>query len=185
MPGGDMYEYSKSISSIGKENIREFVKNGGCYLGVCAGAYFALGSVYWRGNLLPMEPLGLVRGKAVGPLDEVVSYPGYGMTEIALTESGRNLLSGLNETIWSLYYWGPALNVDSSSSVSVIGVYKANGLPAIVTSMNGSGRIVLFGIHPEIEENSLRDGSTWGQNLDDKGSDWPLVKRLVTWLLKS
>ncbi len=177
-----MYQYSQSINGAGKQNIRSFVENGGGYLGVCGGAYFALDTVMWRGQALPMEPLRLVRGTAVGPLDDLAPYPDYCIARVSFTEAGRSFFKGFNNSIWTLYYWGPALNVDEDPVVSILGIYDGNGLPAIITSERGSGRVALTGTHPEIEENDTRDGSTWGQMLDDRGSDWPILESLIGWI---
>ncbi len=38
--------------------------------------------------------------------------------------------------------------------------------------------------HPEIEENSDRDGVKFGNELDDKGLDWDLMKKATFWCLK-
>jgi len=81
-----------------------------------------------------------------------------------------------------LYYWEPALMVEENPRVSILGVYAGKGLPAVVVSEKGSGRVALVGSHPEIEENDVRDGSIWGQGLDDHGSDWSLLERLVAWV---
>lgn len=182
VPGGDMYQYSQSISAAGKRSIRSFVEDGGGYLGVCGGAYFSLDTVVWRGRTLPMESLRLVPGTAVGPMDELAQYPEYAMTEVVYMEQGRCSIEGLGESAWMLYYWGPALMVEENPCVSILGVYAGNGLPAVVVSEKGSGRVALVGSHPEIEENDVRDGSMWGRRLDDRGSDWPMLERLVAWV---
>ena len=182
VPGGDMYQYSQSLGAAGKRRVRGFVEEGGGYLGVCGGAYFSLDTVVWRGRTLPMELLRLVPGTAVGPMDELAPYPGYAMTEVAYTGQGRGFFEGLGESAWMLYYWGPALMVEESPGVSILGVYGGNGLPAVVVSERGSGRVALVGSHPEIEENDARDGSMWGRGLDDRGSDWPMLERLVAWV---
>ena len=49
MPGGDMWEYSNTLTSTGMNNIREFVSSGGGYIGICGGSYFAASKIVWRG----------------------------------------------------------------------------------------------------------------------------------------
>ena len=39
--GGNSTSHGQSLGTKGRENIRSFVKNGGCYLGICAGAFLA------------------------------------------------------------------------------------------------------------------------------------------------
>ena len=42
-PGGGGRSQSNALGEIGRENIRKFISMGGGYIGVCAGAYLALG----------------------------------------------------------------------------------------------------------------------------------------------
>ncbi len=39
--GGNSTSHGQSLGANGRENMRIFVKNGGCYLGICAGAFLA------------------------------------------------------------------------------------------------------------------------------------------------
>ena len=98
VPGGDMHQYSQSISSAGKRSVRSFVEDGGGYLGDCGGTYFSLDTVVWRGRTLPMESLRLVPGTAVGPVDELAPYPEYAMIEVAYMEQRRCSFEGLGES---------------------------------------------------------------------------------------
>src|SRR5690606_30709410 len=41
MPGGSASLQSKNLEEKGREVIREFVRNGGGYVGICAGSYLA------------------------------------------------------------------------------------------------------------------------------------------------
>ena len=41
MPGGRDLPYVESLSGLGNREISQFVKSGGSYLGICAGAYYA------------------------------------------------------------------------------------------------------------------------------------------------
>lgn len=40
MPGGADQPYCKELNGKGNENIRSYVEDGGCFLGICAGAYY-------------------------------------------------------------------------------------------------------------------------------------------------
>jgi len=48
----------------------------------------------------------------------------------------------------------------------------------------GLGRVFLIGTHPEIEEDSERDGVDFADELDDQGSDWDLMRKATLWCLK-
>src|SRR5688572_21159442 len=45
MPGGADSPYMEKLAGVGNQNIREYVQNGGKYLGICAGAYYAADSI--------------------------------------------------------------------------------------------------------------------------------------------
>ena len=46
------------------------------------------------------------------------------------------------------------------------------------------GRVFLIGTHPEIEEDSDRDGVSTADELDERGSDWDLMKNATLWYLR-
>jgi hypothetical protein len=48
---------------------------------------------------------------------------------------------------------------------------------------HGNGRVFLTGAHPEFEEDSDRDGADFCDHLDDRGSDWDLMKKAARWCL--
>jgi glutamine amidotransferase-like uncharacterized protein len=184
VPGGNMYEYAEGIAAAGKEIIRGFIKRGGGYVGIGGGAYFAASEVIWRGNQLSMAPLGLYSGSAVGPIKEIFLYPEYGMCQVNLLESEHPIARSEPDSIWVLYYWGPALNPDPDTPVDVLASYEIGGRPAMLAFDYGSGRVFLTGVHPEIEEDCDRDGVTLGDEFNDHGSDWGLLANAVRWCLR-
>ncbi|MDH4158405.1 MAG: BPL-N domain-containing protein [candidate division Zixibacteria bacterium] len=183
VPGGDMYRYAQSISAAGKEKIRSFINDGGGYIGICGGGYFAASRVVWHGQPLSMVPLGLYDGDAIGPIAEVTPNSDYGMCRIAVTKPDHPVNAGLARSISVLYYWGPAFVAEPGNDITVLGTYDACDQPAMMAFDYGAGRVFIIGSHPEIEEDSDRDGVTFGDNLDDEGSDWPLLKNAAEWCL--
>lgn len=180
IPGGDMYQYAQDISSAGKKHIRDFIAEGGGYIGICGGAYFASEQAVWHEHPLPMIPLRLFPGRAEGPLDEIV-YP-YGMCKVNMVPHAITT----EADAWMLYYRGPALvlNTDADASIDILGRYDKGNQIMMVAFDYGLGRVFLIGTHPEIEEDSERDGVTFADELDDVGSDWELMKKAVLWCLK-
>ncbi len=55
--------------------------------------------------------------------------------------------------------------------------------PAIINFTYGSGRVLLMGPHPEIEEDDDRDGTDFAQELDDQGTDWRFLWTALDWVL--
>jgi glutamine amidotransferase-like uncharacterized protein len=184
MPGGDMYQYSRSISLRGKENIRVFIRRGGGYIGVCGGAYFASERVVWQGRQLPMTPLRIFPGEAEGPSNDIAPYPNYTVCRCNIVDHSHPITESEPESVWILYCWGPVLKPRADSGVTILGRYEGIDQPSIVVFGYGDGRVFLIGTHPEIEEDSDRDLSDFADECDDRGSDWPLMKKAVNWLLE-
>jgi len=184
IPGGDMYQYSQDISSRGKVNIKNFLSEGGGYIGICGGAYFAGSRVIWQGNELSMTPLSLFAGTAQGPLNDIVPYPNYGMCKVNVSDTTHAITQSDSFSFWILYYWGPMLLPDEGASAAILGRYERGNQPMMLAFEYGQGRVFLIGTHPEIEEDSDRDGLTFADELDDRGSDWDLMKKAARWCLK-
>jgi hypothetical protein len=50
MPGGSAYEIQYNLGSNGKAVLTTYLNEGGDYLGVCAGGYYAARGYYWKGD---------------------------------------------------------------------------------------------------------------------------------------
>ena len=192
-PGGYATWYNYFINKTGKERIRSFVKSGGGYLGICAGSYFAVDKVEWGGVTYDDESgydLDLFPGTGVGDIKKIADY--YAGKWIMYTfnfENENSILSSYKTVPYSediIYLGGPYFSTDkgSESKVTTLATFADDGQPGIVAFQYGSGKVVLFGPHPEIEEDSDRDGVTIDREdtMDDKGSDWELVRHILNWL---
>ena len=56
-PGGSGSKQAETLKDDGRENIRAFVKNGGGYVGICAGSYLATTDYTWSLGLLNAKVL--------------------------------------------------------------------------------------------------------------------------------
>ncbi len=182
-PGGYAYYYKLAIDSNGIRKIREFVSQGGGYLGICAGAYFASDSVVWEEDGMLDYPLDLFDGVAIGAIDSIAAWDNYTMTQVDLNSNHPiNQFEPASEMI--LYYGGPYFRKHPNAQMDTVGKwYGFHDLPGIITCSYGQGRVLLMGPHPEIEEDSDRDSTTFADELDDDGSDWPFLWSAVDWLL--
>lgn len=156
MPGGADLPYVKKLSGKGNQNIKNYVKNGGAYLGICAGSYYGAGYVEFdKGGKLEVigkRELAFFPGKAVGPALAKYSYidnSGARAAKIKLK------LENIKEA--TVYYNGGGYfnGADNYKNVAVLGYYQ-NHLPAIVYIPFGKGRVVLSGVHFEYDP-SLMD----------------------------
>lgn len=201
VPGGWAAWYNYWINKAGKDKIREFVRDGGGYVGICAGAFFAVDKIVWAGVeydnragynayfQMTGYDLDLFPGTAIGPIAAIADWyiKPKDMTQIELAPDRKALAGYPGKELGEIHlYWGgPYFEFIPDGSETVEARYAVNGQPAIVSRKFGKGRLVLLGTHPEIEENSDRDGvkDLFKDGLDDRGSDWDLVKVLVNWVL--
>lgn len=100
MPGGRDLPYVDKLRGEGNKNISDFVRNGGSYLGICAGAYYGCSLVQFaQGDPLlevvgPRE-LSFFPGTSRGPVYKGFDYTtneGAKAADIQLTPSGIELL---------------------------------------------------------------------------------------------
>ena len=181
-PGGDAYAYKYNITPVGHAHIRDLVAQGGAYIGICAGAFFASDRIEWEGGSYPYN-LDLFAGVAVGALDVIAPWPFYSMTDISLDP-----MHPVNQyeppVHTTLYYGGPAFYPDAGVEIQTFATWDAfEDAPAIIGLDYGDGRVLLLGPHPEIEEDSDRDGTGFGSSFDDAGSEWGLLWTATDWVL--
>lgn len=175
IPGGWAVNYRRSLSFTGLQNIRNFISGGGVYVGICAGAYFAADSIVWNGRVYDY-PLDIFQGYAIGAIDSIASWPGYAMTHITLKDSWRD--PSADSTQYVLYYGGPYFE-SYGTTFDTAGMYDGINEPGIIVFTYGNGKVILSGVHPEIEEDSDRDSTTFAYELPDSGSDWPWFMYII------
>ncbi len=180
IPGGDFFGYETNLDENGEAHVRDFVSGGGGYLGICGGGYFAADSVVFNGTAYDF-PLDLFDGVATGPLVDITTT--YTMTSIDLNQANP-----VNEyqppSIVTLYSGGSAFYPHAGAWIDTVGTYADhNDDCATVSFFYGDGRVVLMGPHPEIEEDSDRDGTVYGEELDDQGSDWGFLWSVMDWVM--
>jgi biotin--protein ligase len=184
IPGVNLPQYAQSISLEGRENIKKFIHDGGAYIGICGGATFAGEKAIWQGEQLSIELLGLYKGTSRAPIDEIVALPGYGMSKVNIVDFTHPIAQSEVDSIWVFYYGSPSLLPDQDENIAILGRYDVENLPMMLAFEYGHGRVFLIGAHPELEVNSYRDGTAPYDELDDKGSDWDSMKKVILWCLK-
>ena len=181
-PGGDADYYNADINSNGIQHIQDLVSDNGGYIGMCAGAEFACDILIWQGTKTDY-PLDLFQGAATGPIDKLAPWPDNTMTTLHMNlEDEINQFEPSTEDM--LYWGGSVFSPYAGFLIDTVATYDYNnGSSAIVKFTYGNGRVLLIGPHPEIEEDSDRDGVSVAEDLDDNGSDWNFLWTATDWLL--
>jgi biotin---protein ligase len=165
-PGGADQGYCRTLSGAGNRRIRQFVENGGLYIGFCAGGYYGGKRCEFEvGNKL-LEVVGdrelafypgTVRGCA---------FPGFvyhsekGARAVDLESDKTFLAAGSIPNVFKSYYNGGGVFVDApkykTKGVEVLASYSdtvavdsGEGSAAIVYCKVGKGAALLTGPHPE------------------------------------
>ncbi|MCX7045809.1 MAG: BPL-N domain-containing protein [Candidatus Sumerlaeota bacterium] len=166
VPGGTGKGISKGLTEAGCKNMQEFVRRGGGYIGICAGAFLAA-DFSWG--------LKIINAKTVSPLWR----RGRGTVKAELTDEGRKTLGDRSGPFEILYVNGPILmpaaakdlppyqtwaifRTEMAKNNTPAGVMT--GSPAIIASTCGKGRVVCISPHPEQTkglEDFIRRAVTW------------------------
>lgn len=191
-PGGHYPGYWWEVGLLGRLEIQEFISDGGGYIGICGGAWWACDYMVWMGdpNYPPPEykvegdelNLDLFPGVARGPIEEITPFWTGTMTKINIVNHTHPITDSLPNYMQILYFGGPHLLPYEDADVTILGRYAVTGTPAIIGCEYGEGRVFLSGPHPDIEEDSDRDGWPPYPEWSDEGSDWPLLLQAMKWL---
>jgi glutamine amidotransferase-like uncharacterized protein len=157
MPGGRDIDYSLYLNKEATEVILDFVHQGGRYLGICAGAYFA--SSYVRFQLdtdttfIDSRPLNFFSGEAIGPAYRSSLYEYESLKECKVI-CLKSLQSDFKETYWAYYNAGCIfkLLIDPIHPYRPLLEYpEITGINnwAVVECWPKKGYSLLCGIHPE------------------------------------
>jgi len=166
IPGGVDRPYMAALGEEGIESIKRFVRDGGVFFGVCAGAYFAANVCHFvcdDGTVLGgPRPLGFFPGTASGPLGALA--PGFdGDNEATAAMAALTLYPGGTKAE-SLYWGGPEFvaghgDLAGTGGWRVLARYDgAGGAVAAVDCGHGLGRAVLSGTHPELAFDDAGEG---------------------------
>ena len=157
MPGGSGSKQATNLETSGREAIQQFVKNGGGYVGICAGAYLASSHYAWSLNLINASVI-----------DRQHWARGKGNIILTLTDPGQKALGHPEKEVEVYYGQGPLYGRGTNDALppfEELAIYKTEvakenvppGVPmgvmpgktAIARSEYGKGRVICYSPHPE------------------------------------
>ncbi len=171
IPGGRSQFYYEKLSANGNARIRDYVKQGGRYLGICGGGYYACARTeFAKGHALEVcrdGELDFFPGTAIGPA--------YGAEEFQYnSQAGAHLapISWIdNETFktYTTYYNGGCYfaNADRFEHSNILATYDElpNHPAAIIECQYGKGKALLTGVHPEYSYRAIDAEITENQKI--------------------
>ncbi|HEY1340827.1 MAG TPA: BPL-N domain-containing protein [Bryobacteraceae bacterium] len=127
VPGGNFVDIGNNLTASAAENVRNAVRSGTNYVGICAGAFFAGDS--------PFNGLNLTSG---------VRFHFYAAEDRGIHKTAVPISIVQGRTLE--HYWedGPQLN----GWGDVVAKYP-DGTAAVAEGTYGSGWVILSGVHPE------------------------------------
>ena len=180
-PGGADQGYCKTLNGAGNRRIRQFVENGGVYIGFCAGGYYGTKRCEFEvGNklleVIGDRELGFYPGTSRG-----CAFPGFvyhserGARATELKVDKTVMSAGTIPNVFKSYYNGGGVFVDAhnfkdrgvevlASYIDELSVDAGGGAAAIVHCKVGKGAALLTGPHPEFVF------------LGKRADDWALTK---------
>jgi predicted deacylase/putative intracellular protease/amidase len=150
--GGSASKQAEALEETGREAVRQFVGDGGGYVGICAGAYLATSGFSWG--------LNLVNARTVSPKWR----RGRGDVKMELTATGSSILGGQAGRVDVRYVNGPIVapagkeelppfdtlayfRTELAENDTPVGVMVNS--PAIFSGAYNTGRVVCISPHPE------------------------------------
>ncbi|KAE9534145.1 biotin--protein ligase [Ursidibacter arcticus] len=180
IPGGADLPYCAKLNGAGNQLIRAFIENGGLYIGICAGAYYACKQLAFTGRdykVFGERELALFDGVAIGSLPDLTQQHYYdesvtskAIVEITLADQQRK----------PFYYHGGATFVASSDSTHQILGYYSQQRPAIIYGTLGKGHYLLSGVHFELQASIYQEYVVDNtESLPDKIKEQHIMQQLT------
>lgn len=156
MPGGADLFYCEKLNGAGNQRIKHYVENGGAYLGICAGAYYACAALDWlpeieREKINGPRELAFHAGRATGPIRDYICQQDYDHIW-----DGIARLSWQGEEIKTLYRAGPMFEAGQGETVLAGYADLKDTPPAIMHCTVGKGQAVLSSPHIEFQSEDYR-----------------------------
>ncbi|KAI8929537.1 biotin-protein ligase [Entophlyctis helioformis] len=157
MPGGRDLAFLEALAPAGTAKLAAYVRGGGRYLGLCAGAYFACAQVQFEVGrdgyeVVGSRPVvsGFVYNSEVGAAAVGISVEKD--CGIDVGSNGSSSSNGSSGPTAVYVNGGPcfSFNGNAAAGETVLARYSETGSAAIIESRPGDGHAVLVGPHIEV-----------------------------------
>jgi glutamine amidotransferase-like uncharacterized protein len=162
-PGGRAHKQAAALGEDARRAVKDFIRSGGGYVGICAGGFLASAQYDWSLELVNTRILtGEQQMPGVG--SRSMADRGPGIVQIELTAEGRSIFGDRSTPIDISFSGGPIYlgpkrdNLPPTIPLAHYSTEVSNyapqrgtmiGTPAIFASRFGAGRVVAISPHPE------------------------------------
>lgn len=171
VPGGSETTCNNELDTEGKEKLKDFVATGGSYFGICGGATFGANFMHFLNGSMRqvLEPVEVIH-----------------MTTMHINQSSTGPdLSDCPENVTTMYYGSQYFVPDEGFPVHTVATYDYNDRAGMIAFEYQNGTVFLSSPHPEYEEGSDRDGTTFQDEFDDPESEWDILLQVSRWLIEA
>ncbi|MEI9894965.1 MAG: BPL-N domain-containing protein [Chthoniobacter sp.] len=150
--GGSGSKEGTTIGEAGREAVRKFVRDGGGYLGICAGAYLACSKFTWGLGLLDAQTVSSKWRRGVGDVQLEITPAGQRLSALSAEKRSVHYANGpiiqpAGRTDLAPYEPLALFRTELAEHDSPIGAMV--NTPAIVQGHFGKGRVIISSPHPE------------------------------------
>ncbi len=170
VPGVSEGGTSTALLEEGREALRQFVRAGGSYFGICGGSLVPLlATVHLYEGTITTGP----RVEASIALRSMTVNQGSTGPDLSEEPATYEVL------LWSSW----AINAINVPGYVAIATYTDVDLPGMIAYTYGSGNVFLSSPHPEFEEGDARDGVATFDEYNDPDSEWDFLLKIARWLV--
>ncbi len=167
IPGGADIPYMHALNGEGNQKIKAYVKNGGVFLGICAGGYYGGNFVDFAKDsdleVLGERELSFFPGIVKGPVLGRYDYKSESGAKAAKV-IWKNSLQFQKNSHFTVYYngGGAFIDADKKNNTTILAYYDTEGEEAaIIECQVGSGKAILSGVHFEYDPNLMDIGDKY------------------------
>lgn len=151
--GGVCSKWDENLGLEGMQKVRNYIYNGGTYIGTCAAAYWVATESFFsltnQAPLIKKRPMPFFEGRAVGPIIDVEDYK---KLSAACALKVSCTINEKRQSGHFYYQGGCSFEIDESDpKIDVVARYLdiLPGKVAAMTCKVGNGKAFLSGLHPE------------------------------------
>jgi glutamine amidotransferase-like uncharacterized protein len=168
-PGGRAHKQADALGEEGRLAVKDFIRSGGGYVGICAGAFLASAQYTWSLGFVNTSTLHGDR-EMPGIGTRSMADRGPGSVQIELTPEGRSIFGDRSGPLDISFSGGPVFpgpmrdDLPPCIQLAHYSTELANyapqrgtmiGTPAIFAAQFGAGRVISIGPHPETTKGTV------------------------------